>query len=144
MKHHFCAYIHDVMRKVRYQGRLRQFVVVLFAPLILTHAQTHIHRHAHPHPHTTIPAPIVSLVCNELCMANNSTGTLHSRSHLKFTVHTVSQWETHTYPKHNQLWCCSDECCISTTNNTHTQKKRERERTHYPSFKFHSQTLMDY
>ncbi len=30
--------------------------------------------------------PLVSLVCNEHCMANNSSYTLHSRSHSKFTV----------------------------------------------------------
>lgn len=107
-----------------------------------SHMHTHAHTHTHRHEHYSTRCLFVSLVCNEHCMANNSTSTLSRRSHLQFTVQT--KWKKrHTNPKHNQLWGCSDECCISINYNrdTHTHTHKHKEPITQKSFKFHSQIL---
>lgn len=53
---------------------------------------------------------------------------LHTTEVIWSSQFRLSERERHTYPKHNQLWRCNDECCISTTHNTHTYTQR----THYP------------
>lgn len=97
------------------------------------HTETHIrmHTHTYTHTHTYAHYPTRCLLCPWSVMSTIwpiIVLALHPAEVIWSSQFILSERERRAYPKHNQLWRCSDECCISTTHNIHIHTQR----SHYP------------
>lgn len=95
---------------------LRKHISLSCSRMLSTGSDSHTPAR-HPTRRPSCPWHVMSAVWAVIVRA------LHAAEVIWSSQFRPSEKERRTYPKHIQLWRCSDECRISTTHNAHTHKE---------------------